>query len=94
VWDLARKRAGIEDVHLHDLRRTYASLAANVNVPPAVLQGLLGHAKYETTEGYVQLFDRTKAASAERVASLAAALLEGRPDADVIKLRQRHEHSP
>ncbi len=60
VWDLARKQAGIEDVHLHDLRRTYASLAANVNVPPAVLQGLLGHAKYETTEGYVQLFERTK----------------------------------
>jgi integrase len=51
VWNLARKRAGIEDVQLHDFRRTYASLAANLNIPPAILQGLLGHTKYETTEG-------------------------------------------
>jgi integrase len=93
LWDHARKRAGIEDVHLHDLRRTYASLAANVNVPPPVLQGLLGHTKYETTEVYVQLFDRKRATSAQRVASLAEAVLEGRPDAEVIELRQKHEDS-
>ncbi len=85
LWDLVRKKSKFDNVCLHDLRRTYASLAANSNVPPAVLQGLLGHAKYETTQGYVQLFDRTKATSAERVANLAAALLEGKPDADVVE---------
>ena len=50
-----------------------------MNDAPSVLQGLLGHTKYETIEGYVQLFDRTKATSAGRVAIRAAALLDGRP---------------
>ncbi len=89
LWNRARERAGIADVHLHDIRRTYASIAANMNVPPAALQGLLGHTKYETTEGYVQLFDTTRRMSAERVPSHTAAVLEGRPGAEIVDLNGR-----
>ncbi len=77
----------VPDVTIHDIRRTYASLAANANTPPKALQALLGHARYSTTEKYVQLFDRTRAMSAERIASLAAAALSGSSDADVIPIR-------
>ena len=76
LWNEARERAKIPDVTLHDIRRTYASIATSVNVPPAVLQGLLGHTKYETTQGYVQLFDRNKAGAAENVATALAELLD------------------
>jgi hypothetical protein len=48
---------------------------------------LLGHARYSTTEKYVQLFDETESKSAERVASLAAAALSGATDADIVPLR-------
>ena len=78
IWQLIRERAGIPDVTIHDIRRTYASMAANSNTPPSILQGLLGHARFSTTEKYVQPFDRARDQSAERISSLTvrAALLE------------------
>ena len=87
IWHLVRERAGVPDVTIHDIRRTYASLAANANTPPKALQSLLGHARYSTTEKYVQLFDETESRSARRVASLAAAALSGASDADVVPIR-------
>ncbi len=77
IWQLVRERAGIPDVTIHDIRRTYASMAANANTPPSVLQGLLGHARFSTTEKYVQPFDRARDLSAERISSLTARALAG-----------------
>ena len=87
IWELVRERAALPDVTIHDIRRTYASLAANANTPPKVLQDLLGHARSSTTEKYVQLFDRSRDKSAERIAGLAAAALAGTPEAEVIPMR-------
>ncbi len=84
-WQLIRERAGVPDVTIHDIRRTYASMAANANTPPSVLQGLLGHARFSTTEKYVQPFDRDSDLSAERISSLTARALAGeatRPSVD------------
>ncbi len=86
-----RERAGVPDVTIHDIRRTYASLAANANTPPKALQSLLGHARYSTTEKYVQLFDVTESGSARRVASLAAAALSGATDAEIVPSRFAQE---
>ena len=77
IWQLVRERAGVPDVTIHDIRRTYASMAANANTPPSVLQGLLGHARLSTTEKYVQPFDRASDLSAERISSLTARALAG-----------------
>jgi integrase len=79
IWQEIRERAGVSDVTLHDIRRTYASLAANANTPPSVLQGLLGHARFSTTEKYVQPFDRSRDLSAERVSALTAEALARHP---------------
>lgn len=81
LWRHLCARAELEDVHVHDIRRTFASLAANSDVPPAVLQGLLGHARYATTEVYVRLFDRSRADAAQEVGDLAARLLGEGTDA-------------
>ncbi len=45
------KEAGIEGrFTAHQLRHSYATIAANSgNVPPKVLQGMLGHANFQTT---------------------------------------------
>jgi len=48
----ALKRAGIEDVEVHDLRRTFGTICALNRVPPKTLQGWLGHKDIQTTMKY------------------------------------------
>lgn len=44
------KAAGMQRFTAHQLRHTYATVAANSGeVPPKVLQGILGHANFQTT---------------------------------------------
>lgn len=74
-WALVSRRAGIEDVRLHDLRHTHASVAAGLGVPLQIIGKLLGHAQISTTERYAHLAsDPVRAASDKTAATLAAAL--------------------
>lgn len=54
-WHTARKRAGLEDVRLHDLRHSYASALVNQGRSIYEVQKLLGHANVRTTERYAHL---------------------------------------
>ncbi len=51
-----KTRAGLANFRLHDLRHTFASVAANNDVPLAVLQQLLGHASLATTQRYAHWY--------------------------------------
>lgn len=55
AWNSARRRAGLGDVRIHDLRHTYASTLVNNGVPLYDVQKLLGHAHIRTTERYSHL---------------------------------------
>ena len=49
------KRAGIEKrVHFHSLRHAFTSSLAGEGAPMVVISGLLGHAKFATTERYLK----------------------------------------
>lgn len=53
-WNAIMKRLEAEGIEerftAHQLRHTYATVAANSgNIPPKVLQGMLGHANFQTT---------------------------------------------
>jgi integrase len=54
-WALIRKRAGVEDVRIHDLRHTAASIgvASGLNLP--VIGRLLGHTQAATTQRYAHV---------------------------------------
>ena len=54
-WDRIRKRAGLPDVRLHDLRHSYASYLVNNGVSIYVVQQLLGHTQTRTTQRYAHL---------------------------------------
>ncbi len=48
-WEVIRKRAGLEDIEFHDLRRTFGSMQADAGVPIKALQEMYNHANIETT---------------------------------------------
>ena len=54
-WDRVRKRAGLGDLRLHDLRHSYASNLVNGGVSLYLVQQLLGHSSPQTTQRYAHL---------------------------------------
>lgn len=54
-WDAARRRAGLEDLRMHDLRHSFASFLVNAGRSLYEVQELLGHADARTTSRYAHL---------------------------------------
>lgn len=54
-WDAARKRAGLPDLRVHDLRHSFASFLVNAGRSLYEVQELLGHADIRTTSRYAHL---------------------------------------
>lgn len=52
VWGRVRVMAGLSDVSLHDLRRTYVTRLIRAGVPLPTVQKLAGHANIQTTLKY------------------------------------------
>jgi integrase len=54
-WYLTRSLADLDDVRIHDLRHTYASLLINKGVSLYEVQKLLGHSSVQMTQRYAHL---------------------------------------
>jgi len=80
-WQRIRARAGLDDVRLHDLRHSFASVGAASGESLFIIGALLGHTRATTTERYAHLSnDPVRAASEAIGARIAAAMQGGRPD--------------
>ena len=55
AWFVARDRADLSDVRIHDLRHTYASMLINSGVSLYEVQTLLGHSSMQMTQRYAHL---------------------------------------
>ncbi|MTJ04771.1 MAG: site-specific integrase [Sediminimonas qiaohouensis] len=55
AWYVARDRAELQDVRIHDLRHTFASLLVNKGVSLYEVQTLLGHSSVQMTQRYAHL---------------------------------------
>ena len=69
-WDKARKKAGLPDVRLHDLRHTFASNLVNAGQSLYVVSKALGHATTQMTERYAHIADDTLLAAANAAANV------------------------
>lgn len=54
-WDTARRKAGLADLRIHDLRHSFASYLVNQGHSLYEVQKLLGHTQVKTTQRYAHL---------------------------------------
>lgn len=66
-WDAARKRAGLPELRVHDLRHSFASFLVNAGRSLYEVQELLGHADIKTTSRYAHLSRERLSAAVECV---------------------------
>jgi integrase len=86
-WRAIRKKAGLEDVRIHDLRHSFASIAASGGMGLPIIGKMLGHTQAQTTQRYAHLAsDPVKAAAATVAGKIAAAMGSGKRDDAVVKL--------
>lgn len=75
-WVRWRKKVGMEDVRLHDVRHFMATTMLSAGVPVSVVAGRLGHARAATT---LNVYSHFVAAGDQEAAELLAGLMN---DAD------------
>lgn len=71
-------QAGLQDARSHDLRRTFASAAADEGYSDATIAALLGHSQRSiTARHYIRRPDDALVAAADRTAKRMAAIMDG-----------------
>ena len=88
AWETLRKAAKLPDVRLHDLRHSFASIAASSGLSLPVIGALLGHTTPVTTARYAHLFDDPLREATERVGAIIA---RSHNAADIVALRGRRD---
>jgi integrase len=76
-WRRIRRTAGLEDVRLHDLRHSFASVAAAGGMGLPIIGKMLGHTQASTTQRYAHLQPDPVAAAAAKVAERILAAMQG-----------------
>jgi integrase len=76
AWDSARRKAGLGEVRMHDLRHSFASLLINSGRSLYEVQKLLGHTQIKTTQRYAHLAPETLLA-ASNAATIAVGSVMG-----------------
>lgn len=69
AWKLLLDAAGAPDVRLHAARHTAITMLLAMGVPPQVVKEIAGHAKFSTTEVYVDKVDELHLEAAEKMAA-------------------------
>jgi integrase len=75
VWDHVRKRAKLDDVRIHDLRHSLASLAGAEGVSLPIIGALLGHKTAAATKRYTHLAGDPAKLASRRVGERAVKAL-------------------
>lgn len=74
-WRIIRKRAGIEDVRIHDLRHSFASFAVTQGYSLPMIAKILGHKDIATTQRYAHLAFDPVAEAAHDISGMIAGVV-------------------
>jgi integrase len=87
-WNRIRQQADLEDVRIHDLRHSFASVGAGAGLGLPIIGKLLGHRAAATTARYAHLADDPVRQASEAISSrIAASMGDGR-NAELVELQQ------
>ena len=89
VFADAVKDAGLEDVRLHDLRRTVMTNAAAAGVGTHVLRDLLGHRSTAMADRYIRAVGNPVRDAREQVGAAMAAMMSGE-GGEVVPMERRN----
>lgn len=81
LWSKAKRAAGVTDLRLHDLRRTFASHGKSGGQSLDATGDILGHESTETTRGYAYLFEDERAKGAQAIADSVGKAMRAKPTA-------------
>ena len=87
IWEQVREAASLPGFRLHDLRHTFASIAAAGGLSLPLIGAILGHKDVKTTQQYAHLTDGPVKAAADRTAAAVEGAMSG-ANADVRELRR------
>jgi integrase len=87
-WRRIRKAAELDDVRLHDLRHSFASVAASGGQSLVVIGKMLGHSQPATTARYAHLADDPVKAANDAVGRHIAAAMDVGTGAEIAHLRK------
>jgi integrase len=88
-WRRLRKRAGLSDVRLHDLRHSFASVGAGAGLGLPIIGALLGHTQAATTARYAHLADDPLRQASDIIGARIAAVMGGGEPGTVVPMAKR-----
>lgn len=68
-WRRIRAKVGLNDVRIHDLRHTFASVAASKGLSLPIIGALLGHKQTQTTARYAHLIGQPLIEASEKISA-------------------------
>lgn len=87
-WQRILETAGLNDVRLHDLRHSYASVAVGLGEGLPIVGALLGHAQARTTQRYAHLANDPVKAANERIGATLLGMLN-EETADIVEFNHK-----
>lgn len=92
AWAKIKKNAGLDDVRLHDLRHSFATVAVAGGDSLYLVGKVLGHQQSKTTEVYAHAQQDPLKAVADRASKKIVAAMKGKgKGGKVVKLAKRGE---
>ena len=85
-WRRIRAAAKLDDVRLHDLRHSFASVAASGGQSLVIIAKMLGHSQPSTTARYAHLADDPVKAASDAVGRHIATAMDGDNRGEVVDL--------
>ncbi len=80
-WQSIRQKSGLDGVRLHDMRHTFASIAAGAGASLYIIGKLLGHKNPATTQRYAHLANDPLRSVGQQIADSLGAALTKAPEA-------------